>query len=577
MPSPETYDVTIIGGGPVGLLLAYQLSRFELSVCVVEKQDKNSPEGRYGRAITLFPRTLELLDQLDLVHTMLQQGFACRSSVTYKDGVRQFPGKVWTFMENIQGTVFDFALVLRQMYTEGILRKRLDKEKVTYHGSMECVAFEIGLDGSEYPVTVHCSGPGGMMTAKSKYLVGADGGHSLVRRYANIPFDGDSSEDQWIRIDGIVETNMPINRAYGAIETTTHGNVLWAPLDHGATRIGYAYTPEIAAKYPEGVTEEVAVNEAIACLRPFNLKFKEVHWWTLYKIGQRMARTFATHNNRVFICGDAAHTHSSGAAQGLNTGIHDAVNLAWKLALEVHGLSHPEVLNTYTTERQSAVQRLLNYDRDISLLMTHKWPVWYNGDRSADPNVLLGEIFQDAAQFNTGLGISYEANVINQPLEPSTEVAVGVQPGSRAPDTELTMPGTFQSVRLHQVLRNRCQFLAVVFTGGDIETAKLDLLPLREYLDSHPELSTHPAIAWLTVCGSAGCSPYEVLGMTGFGDTYFDARGIAHIAYKLEPRKGRLVVIRPDGLIAFTCTLDGEAIRQHFFRILKSQPEKTCS
>lgn len=89
MPSPETYDVTIIGGGPVGLLLAYQLSRFELSVCVVEKQDKNSPEGRYGRAITLFPRTLELLDQLDLVHAMLQQGFACRSSVTYKDGVRQ--------------------------------------------------------------------------------------------------------------------------------------------------------------------------------------------------------------------------------------------------------------------------------------------------------------------------------------------------------------------------------------------------------------------------------------------------------------------------------------------------------
>lgn len=89
MSSPETYDVTIIGGGPVGLLLAYQLTRFELSVCLVEKQDKNTPEGRYGRAITLFPRTLELLDQLDLVQPMLQQGFACRSSVTYKDGVRQ--------------------------------------------------------------------------------------------------------------------------------------------------------------------------------------------------------------------------------------------------------------------------------------------------------------------------------------------------------------------------------------------------------------------------------------------------------------------------------------------------------
>lgn len=89
MPFPQTYDVTIIGGGPVGLLLAYQLTRFGLSVCLVEKLDKNTPEGRYGRAITLFPRTLELLDQLDLVGPMLQQGFACRESVTYKDGVRQ--------------------------------------------------------------------------------------------------------------------------------------------------------------------------------------------------------------------------------------------------------------------------------------------------------------------------------------------------------------------------------------------------------------------------------------------------------------------------------------------------------
>ncbi|GKZ26248.1 hypothetical protein AbraIFM66951_004436 [Aspergillus brasiliensis] len=567
MTIAQNYDVTIIGGGPVGLLLAYQLTRFELSVCIMEKQDKSTQEGRYGRAITLFPRTLELLDQLDLVHPMLQQGFACRSSVT-------FPGKVWTFMEDIQGTVFDFALVLRQMYTEDILRERLDREKVSYHGCMECVDFEVDLDESEYPVTVHCSGPGDTMTVKSKYLIGADGGHSLVRRYANIPFDGDSSEDQWIRIDGIVETNMPVNRAYGAIETTTHGNVLWAPLDHGATRIGYAYTPEIAAKYPKGVTEEVARNEAIACLWPFSLKFKEVHWWTLYKISQRMARTFATHDNRVFICGDAAHTHSSGAAQGLNTGIHDAVNLAWKLALEVHGLSRPGVLDTYTTERQSAVQRLLNYDRDISLLMTHKWPAWYDGDLSADPNVLLGEIFDEAAPFNTGLGICYETNVINQPWEPSNGAPEGVRPGTRAPDTELTTPGTFQSVRMHHILRNWCQFHAIVFTGGDTTTSRSELLSLREYLDSHPELSKHSAIAWLTVCSSAGCSPYEVLGMTGFGDIYFDARGLAHCAYKLDPCKGRLVVIRPDGLMAFTCTLDGETIRQHFSRILKSQSDR---
>ena len=116
------------------------------------------------------------------------------------------------------------------------------------------------------------------------------------------------------------------NHRQRAIESKTHGNVLWAPLDHGATRIGYAFTPQIAAKYPGDVTEETAVKEAIAAMAPFDVRFTEVHWWTLYSIGQRMARSFSD-ARRIFLAGDAAHTHSSGAAQGLNTGIHDAVNL----------------------------------------------------------------------------------------------------------------------------------------------------------------------------------------------------------------------------------------------------------
>lgn len=116
----------------------------------------------------------------------------------------------------------------------------------------------------------------------SKYLIGADGGRSFVRRHAEIPFEGDTSEDKWIRIDGMVETDMPLNRSYGAIESKTHGNILWAPLDHGATRIGYAYSAEIAAKYPDGVTQEVAEREAIEAMKPFNVKFTEIHWWTLY-------------------------------------------------------------------------------------------------------------------------------------------------------------------------------------------------------------------------------------------------------------------------------------------------------
>ncbi|KAG2420245.1 hypothetical protein HFD88_005046 [Aspergillus terreus] len=547
---PAEYDVIVVGGGPVGLVLGYQLARFNISVCVLEKHDKERG-GSYGRAITLFPRTCELLEQIDLIQPMLQQGY---------------PGRVWTFMENITGTAFDFALVLRQMYTETILREKLQAVGAAYYLATECVDYEIDPDaGNNYPVTVACidNKTQSNITLKGKYLVGADGGRSFVRKQANIPFDGDTSEDQWIRIDGIVETDMPISRAYGAIESKTHGNVLWAPLDHGATRIGYAYTPEIAARYPDGVTQEVAETEAIRAMAPFHVRFTEVHWWTLYKISQRMARTFSS-GKHIFLCGDAAHTHSSGAAQGLNTGIHDAVNLAWKLALQIRGLSRPAVIETYGAERKEAVEKLINYDKDIALLMTHKWPSWYQGDPTADPYMVLGEIFDKAASFNTGLGISYAENAINR----SASVRINPASGSRAPDVEVLMPGLLARIRLHQVLRNAGAFQVLVFTGR-LDQSQKSLLDLRGYLDENSDLYCHKAIRWFTITPVIQCSAYEAVGMNPFGDAYFDPDGRAHLEYGIDMEQGAVVVVRPDGLVAFGCDISGPSIRNYFENILQ--------
>ncbi|KUL86983.1 hypothetical protein ZTR_05722 [Talaromyces verruculosus] len=532
-PISETYDVVIVGGGPVGLLTAYQIARFGLSVCVLEKYDKQTQDA-FGRAIALFPRTLEQLDQLDLIEPMLQKGFACRTSVTYKDGVQQSVGAV-------------------------------------YRESTECTGFEIedGVTSPDaYPVKSFFTNNKTQeeIVLRSKYVVGADGGRSFVRRHAGIPFEGDTSEDKWIRIDGIVETDMPIKRAYGAIESKTHGNVLWAPLDHGATRIGYAFTPEIAAKYPGGVTEEVAVKEAIESMRPFNVKFTEVHWWTLYTIGQRIARDFST-KDRIFLCGDAAHTHSSGAAQGLNTGIHDSVNLAWKLANEIHGFTRPEVLQTYATERRTAVEKLINYDKDISLLMTHKWPSWYTGDRTADPYLVLGQIFEQAASFNTGLGINYPANVLNQfPAATSLKI----EPGNRAIDVDLTLPGINRKVRFNEIARNVGKFWIVVF-AGKIKSTKPSLLALRTYLVENDELYSHRAMKWLTISCDAGCSPYETLGMAPFGDTYYDIDGLAHDKYGIDPSVGGIMIIRPDGLVGTGCAIEGSSVQNYLKTVLNLQ------
>ncbi|KAL2856707.1 hypothetical protein BJX68DRAFT_229364 [Aspergillus pseudodeflectus] len=156
-----------------------------------------------------------------------------------------------------------------------------NQRSLSYHQGVECIDFECddAMSLDEYFVTSTFLNRTTEDTfqLKSKYLIGADGGRSFVRRHAGIPFEGDTSEDQWIRIDGIAETDMPIARAYGAIESETHGNVLWAPLNHGATRIGYAYSANIALKYPDGVTQEVVVQEVITSMKPFKVKFKEVY------------------------------------------------------------------------------------------------------------------------------------------------------------------------------------------------------------------------------------------------------------------------------------------------------------
>jgi phenol 2-monooxygenase (NADPH) len=267
--------------------------------------------------------------------------------------------------------------------------------------------------------------------------------------------------------------------------------------------------------------------------------------------------------DRIFLCGDAAHTHSSGAAQGLNTGIHDAVNLAWKLALQIRGITRPDVLRTYEPERISAVQKLINYDKDISLLMSRKWPSWYMGDPDADPNIVLGEVFEKAATFNTGLGISYGPNVLNQ----SSPSQLNVIPGSRPPDVVLTSPATKENIRFQRVTLNSAKFWVVVFTGNT-ESTRPALLQLERDLEADQVLKTHKAIAWLTIIMDFSCSPYEGLGMKPFGNAYFDPSGSAHEKFGVDLEKGALVILRPDGLLACGGSLEGQWARNYFSDVL---------
>lgn len=513
-----------------------------------------------------------MLDQLGLADELAQECFACRSTVSYDKDGKEVQGRGWYFMENMKDTQWDFALVLRQKYQEEIFRRRLRELGVQLEAPVELVGVEVAesmtADGYRITATVRDGLSGETSMIKCKYLVGADGGRSFVRQALQIPFDGSTSEDKWVRIDGIIETDMPKTRVYGAIESPTHGNVLWAALDHGATRIGFAFTAERQKSYPE-FNEAAAVAEAIASVKPFSLRFKQVDWFTVYSVGQRIARKFST-KDCIFLAGDACHTHSSGAAQGMNTGMHDSVNLGWKLSLVLRGLAPPSLLQTYESERLPNVQKLINYDKDISRLMTMQLPIGWKGDPKADPNEILGILMEEASTFTSGLSIAFDNNVINvRGSFVSVANPPSLTPGQRGPDVQLQKPGTNEGTRLHTETPNIGRFHIVVF-AGESKYTKPSLKAFSEAMNS-TKILEDTNLRWLTISAMSGPSAFEILGVMPFGKVFYDPKHTAHMRYGVDTGKGGIFVMRPDGWIATSTTLSAEAVAElegYFSRLL---------
>ncbi|KAI0976610.1 FAD binding domain-containing protein [Xylaria arbuscula] len=562
--SESLVDVLVVGAGPVGLITAYQLARFGgVSVRIVEKHTK-SVQDAYGRAITLYPRTSEMLDQLGLADQLLQEAFACRETVAYNARGEEVHGRGWSFMNEMKDTAFDFSLVLRQKYQEEIFRIALRRYGVEVEAPVELVGIEIddtaSLNSHSVSATVHATVQDAdevlLKTIRCKHLVGADGGRSSVRRLLAIPFEGATSEDKWVRIDGYIKTNLPKPRTYCSIESPTHGNVLWVGLDRGATRIGYAFTDDRANAYAE-FDEQAAITEAVAAVKPFTLEFERVDWWTIYTVGQRIAKHFSV-NDRVFLVGDACHTHSSGAAQGLNTGIHDTVNLAWKLSLVLKGLAPLTLLSTYEIERRPNVQKLIQYDANISRLMTNRLPEGWQGEPTADVNEVLGQIMDEAGTFSSGLSIVYEP-MIDNPLVSTSRSFGPVRPGMRAPDITLLKPGTFERTRLIREAPNLGSFYVAFFdtesSRGSLPGASFQPVCQSKLLGAYVE---NCSIAYLTILPTKVPSVYGSLGRA-----YFDSEdNSGYQRYGVDPNQGGIVVIRPDGWICSVLSADNNAAHE---------------
>jgi phenol 2-monooxygenase len=242
--------------------------------------------------------------------------------------------------------------------------------------------------------------------------------------------------------------------------------------------------------------------------------------------------------------------------------VHDAVNLAWKLGGVLNGWYKPQVLKTYSPERRAIAQHLIKLDKSISALISGHIPNAQKGDA----NLVLLDVIESSSKFTIGLGVAYEPDGL---LNKASRISM-VRAGRRAPDVLVRKPGSRLPTRLYELTKNNGKFWIVVFAGEPLRTAG-SLKTLRAYLDSPDSFSRHSSNAFdfLTIIAGPGLQPDETLGVDKFGRAYYDVDHSAFARYGISTAKGGILVLRPDGILAFAAELDrGEVVGEYFDDII---------
>ncbi|WP_370964594.1 FAD-dependent oxidoreductase [Amycolatopsis sp. cg9] len=408
----ETLDVLIAGAGPAGTTLAIDLARRGLAVRIVDKAP-HSFEG--SRAKGIQPRTLEVFDDLGVLDDVL-----AGSSDYPRLGIHLGPVTVpWRMFRNRDRTAevpHPNTRLMPQYRTDSVLHDRLERlgGKVEY--GRELLGF--AQDGTSVTATV--TGDSGTERITARYLVGADGGSSAVRKHLGVGFLGETREGDRMLIVDAVTTGLPDHRWH--VWPGAQGRFVGAcPLPH-TDLFQWMIRLSPGEEPPDG--EDAITRRIRAHTRNRHLAVRDIRWRSVFRPNIRLAEAYG--RGRVFLAGDAAHVHTPAGAQGLNTGIQDAYNLGWKLAQVLAG-ADPRLLDSYEAERLPIAAGVLG-------LSTKK----YEGIAKLDPAGLRRG--KDEQQ----LALTYHGG----PLAPGgTDRTATLQVGDRAPDNELSGSRLFDAYR----------------------------------------------------------------------------------------------------------------------------------
>ncbi|MCQ1986041.1 FAD-binding monooxygenase [Arthrobacter sp. zg-Y844] len=592
---PDKVDVLIVGSGPAGMLTAAQLSQFSgVTTRIVERRDSRLA---IGQADGIQARSVETFQAFGFAEEITAEAYRItemcfwrpdpenpenivRSGRALDDpaGISEFPHLIVN-----QARVLDY---FARFMANSPTRMRPD-----YGFEFRSLTVD---DDAEYPVTVtllSTAGPdeGTERTVKAKYVVGSDGARSKVRDAIGCTMAGDKANHAWGVMDVLANTDFPDIRTKCAIQSSNGGSILLIPREGGHLFRMYVDLG-VVPEGDNGAVRKTSVDQIIAkangIMAPYTLDVRNVAWHSVYEVGHRLTDRFddvrpedlGTRTPRVFITGDACHTHSAKAGQGMNVSMQDGFNLGWKLGHVLEGRSPETLLSTYSAERQVVAKNLIDFDKEWSTLMAKKPEEFENPSD-------LEDFYVRTAEFPAGFMTEYTPSMLI--AEPKhQDLAAGFPLGKRFKSAPVLRVCDTNPVQLGHQARADGKWRIYVFADAAAAGSPSPVTELAEWLGTAPDspLAATPEgadrDAWFDVKviyqqDHAGIDlgavpavfkpqvgPFQlddlakVYGTDPTADI-FEARGIS--------RNGAVVVVRPDQYVANVLPLTATAELAGFF------------
>ncbi|MFB6258647.1 MAG: FAD-dependent monooxygenase [Flavobacteriales bacterium] len=353
-------SVLIVGAGPTGSMAANQLMRFGIDFIIIDPKEGPTLESR---AIVVTARSLEIYQQMGLVDRVLEEGVRMERGYLFSGGKEKAEIRLGDFGKG--QSEFPYLLAYEQSKNEALLAENLTEQGRTIHWEHELVELKEYKEGID-AVIQH---QGTRSHIKARYLIACDGASSPVRKQLNFSFGGGTYKHKFFVADTTLEWDLDYSRLI--IAPGDENFCAFMPL-YGNRN--YRIIGTLPKKYADREDIEFRdIDDVVAKTLGLKVNFETVNWFSIYKLHHRSVDQFREGN--VFLAGDSAHIHSPAGGQGMNTGLQDAYNLCWKLALVLKGQARPELLDTYNEERLPFARWLLRFTDRGFKMMTSDHPI----------------------------------------------------------------------------------------------------------------------------------------------------------------------------------------------------------